>query len=75
MDCVFEPAAISTARWVSCPDEKKFRDFREKNELRIAADHQGALVYLASSPVNLAMTRERFPDIAFDDTREHSPTS
>ena len=75
VDCVFEPAAISTARWVSCPDEKKFRDFREKNELRIAADHQGALVYLASSPVNLAMTRERFPDIAFDDTREHSPTS
>jgi len=58
---------------VSCPDEKKFREFREKNELRIAADHQGALVYLASSPVNLAMTRERFPDIAFDDTREHSP--
>jgi len=73
VDCVFEPAAISTARWVSCPDEKKFREFREKNELRIAADHQGALVYLASSPVNLAMTRERFPDIAFDDTREHSP--
>ncbi|MDB5987142.1 MAG: peptide chain release factor 3, partial [Nevskia sp.] len=44
----------------------------DKNEARVARDHYGDLVYLASSSVNLAMTRERHPEIEFLDTKEHA---
>jgi peptide chain release factor 3 len=68
----FEPVAVNTARWVQCADEAKLRDFRAKNEQRLALDHAGSLVYLASSMVNLNMTRERYPEVEFTDTREQS---
>ncbi|MEQ1438110.1 peptide chain release factor 3 [Fontimonas sp. SYSU GA230001] len=71
VDCVFEPVQVNTARWVECADDKKLREFRDKNDTRLALDHYGDLVYLASSAVNLAMARERFPDIRFLETREH----
>jgi peptide chain release factor 3 len=35
-------------------------------------DHSGALVYLAPSRVNLQLTQERWPDIAFHETREYA---
>ena len=34
-------------------------------------DHSGALVYLAPTRVNLQLTLERWPDLAFRETREH----
>ncbi|TAJ53376.1 MAG: peptide chain release factor 3 [Nevskiaceae bacterium] len=67
----FEPVTVHCARWVVCSDPKKLKDFVDKNELRIAKDHYGELVYLASSAVNLAMAKERFPDVQFLDTRTH----
>ncbi len=67
----FEPINVHCARWVQCADEKKLAEFIDKNELRLAKDHYGTLVYLASSAVNLAMAQERFPDIRFLDTRTH----
>jgi peptide chain release factor 3 len=70
VESAFEPVQVHSARWVSGPDEKKVKDFVEKNELRMARDHYGGLVYLASSGVNLSMTQERFPDIRFLDTKE-----
>jgi len=45
---------------------------RAEAETRLALDHQGAHVYLASSSVNLNMTQDRFPDVHFSDTREQS---
>ncbi|MCI0749871.1 MAG: peptide chain release factor 3 [Nevskiales bacterium] len=71
VDTVLEPATVHCARWVAAEDEKKFKDFQDKNDTRLARDHFGDLVYLASSAVNLQMTQERFPDIRFLDTREH----
>ena len=67
----FEPVSVHCARWVVAADDKKLKDFIDKNETRIARDHYGALVYLASSAVNLSMTQERFPDVRFLDTRTH----
>ena len=43
--------------------------FDERNA-RLALDHSGHLVYLASSSVNLQMAMERAPDVRFLDTRE-----
>jgi peptide chain release factor 3 len=71
VDCVFEPVSVHTARWVDCDDPKKLKDFRDKNDTRLALDHYGQLVYLASSNVNLNMAQERNPDVRFTETREH----
>lgn len=35
------------------------------------SDHSGALVYLAPTRVNLGLTLERWPDLRFNETREH----
>ena len=51
-------------------DEKKLAEFRTKAHDNLAVDHSGALVYLAPSRVNLALTLERWPDLRFSETRE-----
>jgi len=68
----FEPVTVHCARWVDCPDQVLFNAFVDKNETRMARDHYGDLVYLASSSVNLSMTRERHPEVRFLDTKEHA---
>ncbi len=70
VEAQFEAIATNTARWIACDDAKVLKDFREKNAGRLALDHAGTLVYLASSAVNLQMTRERWPQLRFMDTRE-----
>lgn len=75
VETVFEPVPVNTARWVECDDPKKLREFKDKNEARLALDHYGDLVYLASSAVNLSMARERFPAVSFVETREHGQSS
>src|SRR5437870_1925584 len=72
VQCVFDPVAIHTARWVESTDARRLAEFRARAEQRLALDHSGALVYLAPSRVNLELTIERFPDIRFHETREHA---
>jgi len=67
---VFETIAVHTARWIYCDDEKHLDEFRTKAYDHLAIDHSGALVYLAPSRVNLELTIERWPKIAFRATRE-----
>ena len=71
VQCTFEPISVHTARWVSSDDEHKLEEFQEKAHDNLARDHSGALVYLAPSRVNLALTAERWPGIRFSETREH----
>ena len=71
VQCAFESIAVHTARWVSATDERKLEEFRNKAYDTLAIDHSGALVFLAPSRVNLQLTLERWPDIAFRTTREH----
>jgi peptide chain release factor 3 len=72
VQCVFDPVTVYTARWVDSPDPKKLEEFRARAHDNLALDHKGALVYLAPSRVNLALTIERWPDIRFHETREHA---
>jgi peptide chain release factor 3 len=69
---VFDPVTVHTARWVASTDASKLEEFRARAYEHLALDHKGALVYLAPSRVNLALTIERWPDIAFRETREHA---
>jgi len=70
VQCVFENVAIHTARWIGAADARKLEELRSKAHDHLALDHGGALVYLAPSRVNLALTLERWPDIQFRKTRE-----
>ncbi len=70
VQCVFDTVAVHTARWVSAPDPRRLEEFRTRAYEHLALDHGGALVYLAPSRVNLQLTLERFPEIAFNATRE-----
>ncbi|MGM0562928.1 MAG: peptide chain release factor 3 [Pseudomonadota bacterium] len=71
VDCQFEAVNVNTARWITCADEKKFKEFKDKNQANLALDHAEELVYIASTRVNLQMTQERFPEVEFHATREH----
>jgi len=75
VDAIFEPARVQTCRWVSCDDDKKLRDFKNKLANNLALDHADELVYLAPTRVNLNMTQERWPDVAFHATREQGGIS
>ena len=60
----FEPAAYVTARWVAgvAADVKRFC---EANQGCLAADHDGAPVYLARNAWHLGKVREDFPAVQF----------
>ncbi len=72
VSCVFEPVNVHTARWIDGADARKLGEFRSRAYEHLAVDHSGAPVYLAPSRVNLQLTLERWPEITFRETREHS---
>jgi len=71
VECQFETINVATARWVECDDDRMLAEFRDKAHDNLALDHGGRLVYIAPTRVNLNLTEERWPDIAFRKTREH----
>jgi peptide chain release factor 3 len=72
VEAVFDSASIWSARWVSCEDKKKLAEFEKANAGNLSIDAGGNLAYLAPNRVNLGLTQERWPDIVFHETREHS---
>jgi len=70
VEAMFEPVNVSTARWVECDDEKMLDEFQKKAADNLAIDGAGDLTYIAPTRVNLQLTEERWPDIAFRSTRE-----
>jgi peptide chain release factor 3 len=72
VDCSYEAVQVYTARWVYCADAKKLEEFKSKAALNLALDGSGGLTYIAPTRVNLDLTMERWPDIEFKSTREHS---
>ncbi|MDH5632119.1 MAG: peptide chain release factor 3 [Gammaproteobacteria bacterium] len=71
VECSYDNVGIYTAHWVQCDDRKKMDEFRRKNELQLATDSAGALVYLAPTRVNLNLATERWPEVKFSASREH----
>ncbi len=71
VECAFENATISTARWVECADPIMKQKFREKAHDNLAIDGGENLTYLAPTRVNLDLASERWPDVEFHATREH----
>lgn len=80
VEAQYEPVEFTTARWVTPKREGKSRtdvdklmsEFRRKAEANLYVDGHEDLVYLAPNRWNLEKTAERFPDIIFEATREHT---
>jgi len=71
VECVYDPVKVVTARWIYCKDSKKLAEFKAKLSGGLALDSADQLTYLAPTQVNLNMTKERWPDLVFKETREH----
>jgi peptide chain release factor 3 len=71
VDALYETAGISTARWLTFPDEATRKEFERMQGAQLATDVDGNPVYLAPNKYNLQVTMERWPKIGFHATREH----
>jgi peptide chain release factor 3 len=71
VDAVYETANISTARWLTFPDETTRRNFEREQAAALATDVDGNPVFLATNKYNLQVTMERWPKVGFHATREH----
>jgi peptide chain release factor 3 len=70
VDCVYDDIRVSTAHWVYSDNLKKLEEFKHKAQDNLALDGSNQLAYLAPTQVNLSLTKERWPDIQFRDTKE-----
>ncbi len=71
VDAVYDTPGISTARWLTYPDEKTRRDFEKEQAAKLARDVDDNPVYLASNSVNLEVTMKYWPAVHVHATREH----
>ncbi len=69
VEVLFEGCEFATARWLRGPDTA-LRQIADRYGFNVALDGSGLYVYLAPNRVNLEMTRERFPELEFLETRE-----
>jgi len=71
VDALYDAASISTARWLTYPDEATRRDFEREQAAALATDVDGNAVFLATNKYNLQITMERWKQVGFHTTREH----
>ena len=80
VEAQYEAVEYSTARWITPKADGKTKvqidkimgEFRRKCEENLYIDGHGDLSYLAPNRWNLQKVEERFPDIHFQSTREHT---
>jgi len=68
----FETVPYETARWVSCADARKLKEFVEANRGAMSEDRDDAPVFLARNAWELNWVKEKWPDIVFGATRERT---
>jgi len=71
VDARLMPSRYTLARWVTCDDAKVLRKFLDANAANIARDAVDALAFLATSPAQLRVVQERYPEVTFHTMREH----
>jgi peptide chain release factor 3 len=67
----FEPSRFEICRWVSAANRDELERFVAAFPSSIAADLDGAPVFMASSAFNLKYEQERWPQIAFTDVKDY----
>ena len=71
-DVRLEGCPYTGARWISAATPELLRQFEAAYPMRMAHDAAGALAYLCTSPYDVRLAQERFPDIDFHPLREHA---
>jgi peptide chain release factor 3 len=71
VDAVYESVNYSTARWISCEDQKILEDFVDANQAFIAHDMDGNLTFLSDGDWRLKFVAEKWEQIVFHKTCEH----
>ncbi|WP_339721434.1 peptide chain release factor 3 [uncultured Paraglaciecola sp.] len=71
VEAMYEHINVYTAQWVTSKDPRKLDEFRRKAEANLSLDGGDNLAYIAPTRVNLALAKERYPEIEFHTTREH----
>lgn len=74
VECKYEDVSIATARWVGSENRKKLEEFKQHLAHNLALDVGNNLTYLAPTMINLNLTQEKWPEIEFRPTREHTST-
>jgi peptide chain release factor 3 len=67
----FEQSRFEVCRWVSAEDHTELDKFVAAYPSSIAADLDGAPVFLATSAFNLRYDQERWPKIVFTDVKDY----
>ncbi len=67
----FEPSRFEVCRWVSSKDNGEMEKFLAAYPSSLAADLDGAPVFMATSAFNLRYEQERWPNIAFADVKDY----
>jgi len=66
------PSRYSLARWITSQDPKALKKFMDANSANIAHDVVDAAAFLATSPAQLRVAQERYPEVEFHAMREHA---
>jgi peptide chain release factor 3 len=72
VDARLMPSRFSLARWITSTDAKAMKKFMDANGANIAHDVVDAVAFLATSPAQLRVAQERYPEIEFHAMREHA---
>jgi peptide chain release factor 3 len=66
------PARYRMSRWVTCSDPAELRRFTDAYAARMALDAANAPTYLASHISEIEVAQKAWPNIVFNELREHS---
>jgi peptide chain release factor 3 len=70
-DARLMPSRYNMARWITSENPKILRKFLDANAAHIAYDVVNAVAFLASSPAQLRVAQELYPEVEFHAMREH----
>ncbi|MDE2363587.1 MAG: peptide chain release factor 3 [Hyphomicrobiales bacterium] len=71
LDATFEPSRFEICRWVQAKDKAELDRFVKAYPSSLAADLDGAPVFMATSAFNLRYEQERWLDIEFSDVKDY----
>lgn len=72
LEVEFETPPVSLARWLSCEDETKLKQFTDRNRSASARDLDGVPVFLAKNAWEVGYISDKHPDIRFSTSRERT---
>ncbi|MDE2577566.1 MAG: peptide chain release factor 3 [Hyphomicrobiales bacterium] len=75
LDAGFEQSRFEICRWVSAREPGELDRFQRAYPSAMAADLDGAPVFMATSAFNLRYEEERWPDIVFSDVKDYQALS